>query len=41
MDEAGTLQALGLFRESLVTPGDPNRDPRAAIVAAGGTLEAP
>jgi hypothetical protein len=40
MDEAGTLQALGLFREALVTPGDPNRDPRTAIVAAGGTLEA-
>lgn len=28
-------QALTLFRESLGSPGDPNRDPRVAIQNAG------
>lgn len=37
MDEAGTLHALELFRDSLQTEGDPHRDPRAAIAAAGGS----
>jgi hypothetical protein len=37
LDEPTTLRALELFRTSLQTVGDPNRDPRAAIVAAGGS----
>lgn len=41
MDEDGTLKALGLFRDSLQTLGDPHRDPRAAIVAAGGSTGGP
>jgi hypothetical protein len=31
--EPATICALGLFRDSLQTPGDPNRDPRVAIAA--------
>jgi hypothetical protein len=31
LDDDGTLCAIGLFRDSLTTPGDVNRDPRVAI----------
>ncbi|MET0143896.1 MAG: hypothetical protein ABW328_03800 [Ilumatobacteraceae bacterium] len=31
LDEDGTVGALSLFRTSLSTSGDPNRDPRVAI----------
>lgn len=37
LDQDGTLRALELFRDALNTVGDPHRDPRAAIVAAGGS----
>lgn len=37
MSDEGRTEALELFRSSLDEPGDPNRDPRVAIVAAGGT----
>ena len=37
ISEEGRAQALELFRASLGTIGDPNRDPRMAITAAGGT----
>jgi hypothetical protein len=33
LDEDGTVRALTLFRDSLSTIGDPNRDPRVAITA--------
>ncbi len=36
LGEAATICALGLFRASLQTPGDPNRDPRVAIAASAG-----
>jgi hypothetical protein len=31
LDDDGTLRAIGLFRDSLTTPGDVHRDPRVAI----------
>ena len=31
LDGDGRLRALTLFRDSLTTPGDANRDPRVAI----------
>lgn len=34
LDADGRGRALGLFAEALITPGDPNRDPRVAIAAA-------
>jgi hypothetical protein len=34
LDQEATLRALSLFRDSLTTVGDPNRDPRVAIAAA-------
>ncbi len=34
LPEEGAVQALTLFRDALVQPGDPNRDPRVAIAAA-------
>lgn len=33
LNEQGTFQALTLFRDSLTSPGDPNRDPAVAIEA--------
>lgn len=33
LNEPGTMHAISLFRESLTTPGDPNRDPSVAIEA--------
>jgi hypothetical protein len=35
LDDDGRGRALGLFAEALTAPGDPNRDPRVAIAAAG------
>jgi hypothetical protein len=44
LGEEATLQAIGLFRDSLSDPGDVNRDPRVAIArctpAAGRTSAA-
>ncbi len=37
ISDDGRSEALELFRASLGAIGDPNRDPRAAITAAGGT----
>lgn len=37
LDDGATLQAIELFRDSLHNVGDPHRDPRAAIAAAGGS----
>jgi len=37
ISDEGRLEALGLFRSSLDEIGDPNRNPRTAIEAAGGT----
>lgn len=34
LTEPGRLHAIGLFRESLTTPGDPNRTPANAVEAA-------
>ena len=34
LDEPNAEKALTLFRDSLDNPGDPYRDPRAAIAAA-------
>jgi hypothetical protein len=31
LDDDATLRAMTLFQESLVTAGDPHRDPRVAI----------
>jgi hypothetical protein len=31
-----TIAALTFFRDALVVPGDPNRDPRVAIASATG-----
>lgn len=31
LDEDATARALGLFRDALVSVGDPHRDPRVAI----------
>jgi len=31
LTEDATVQALNLFRDAVANPGDPNRDPRAAI----------
>ena len=36
LDEPSAELALTLFRDALDQPGDPNRDPRAAIAAATG-----
>lgn len=36
-DGVGRAKALELFRTSLDALGDPNRNPRVAIVTAGGT----
>ncbi len=33
LNEPGTMHAISLFRDSLTTPGDPNRDPSVAIAA--------
>lgn len=33
LNEPGTMHAISLFRDSLTTPGDPNRDPAVAIEA--------
>ena len=41
ISEEGRGEALELFRASLDAIGDPNRDPRVAIVAAGGTPPPP
>ncbi len=38
LDEDGTVGALELFRASLTTVGDPNRDPRVAIAAFSSAL---
>jgi hypothetical protein len=35
LDEAEQVAAMSLFANALHTPGDPNRDPREAIAAAG------
>ena len=35
LSDDGTVAALGLFRDSLTEPGDPNRDPKVAIANAG------
>jgi hypothetical protein len=37
ISDEGRSRALELFRTSLDAIGDPNRDPRVAITAAGGT----
>lgn len=37
ISDEGRVEALELFRRSLDAADDPNRDPRVAIVAAGGT----
>jgi hypothetical protein len=37
ISDEGRSAALQLFRTSLGAIGDPNRDPRTAISAAGGT----
>lgn len=37
ISDDGRSAALELFRTSLGSIGDPNRDPRVAIKAAGGT----
>lgn len=39
LSEPGTLHAITLFRDSLGSPGDPNRDPSVAI-AAGRAVDA-
>jgi hypothetical protein len=39
LDETATIDALSLFRTALQSPGDPNRDPRVAIVASGGVVQ--
>ena len=31
LDEAATLRAMTLFRDALISTGDPHRDPRVAI----------
>ena len=36
LDDATTATALDLFRGALSAPGDPHRDPRAAIAKASG-----
>ena len=36
LDEERGLAALTAFRDSIGTPGDPNRDPRVAIANAAG-----
>jgi hypothetical protein len=36
LDEDATTRALSLFRDSLGNPGDPHRDPAAAIAAGRG-----
>ena len=36
LDDTGAAEALSLFQAALDAPGDPNRDPRIAIAAAGG-----
>lgn len=41
ISEEGRGEALELFRSSLGSIGDPNRDPRVAIVTAGGTPPPP
>ena len=33
LNEPGTFHAISLFRDSLTSPGDPNRDPSVAIEA--------
>lgn len=33
LNEPGTMHAISLFRDSLTSPGDPNRDPAVAIEA--------
>lgn len=33
LNEPGTMHAISLFRDSLTSPGDPNRDPSVAIEA--------
>ncbi len=37
---AATTQALTLFRNSLLAPGDPNRDPAVAIAHSADTVDA-
>ncbi len=37
LDDDAAARALELFRTSLTQPGDPHRDPRAAIAAVTGT----
>ena len=37
ISDDGRVEALELFRASLDSIGDPNRNPRIAIEAAGGT----
>jgi hypothetical protein len=45
LGDDGTLRAIGLFRDSLTTPGDVNRDPRVAIARCatgqGGASDIP
>lgn len=36
--EPDAVTALTLFRDALSSPGDPNRDPRVAIAAVGGSV---
>lgn len=43
LDGDGRVRALGLFRDSLSTPGDRHRDPRVAIEQClpGGSTDSP
>lgn len=34
LDDEATLRAITLFRDALMTAGDPHRDPRVAIAAS-------
>lgn len=40
LDDATAAAALGLFQTALTSPGDPHRDPRAAVSAATGSKSA-
>ncbi len=38
LDMSGRIRALALFKDSLTSPGDPNRDPRIAIEQSRGDV---